>query len=493
MRKFRWPGVIVIALVAIVAAALFARFISGPLPHSEDEAAYLFQAQVFAQNRLTVPTPPLADAFWSPFVLDYNGHRFGKYPPGWPLLLSLGVRLNAPWLVNALLGVASLVVVAMLGFYAYRPPREATAVGLLAAGLGLVTPAWLFQSGLMLSHAASMAWVALALLTLCTLTRPGTSPRQAALPGVFLGLAFITRPFAGLSAGLVIGLFLLVGVARRQLEGRVLLWIAAGGLPVALLLPLYYWAIGGSPDFNPYLLVWPYDRPGFGPDIGPYGYSLHDAIFINTRLKLTTLAAGLFGWPAYLNPLFVPIPFLARRVNRWDWLLLGLIASVIGLHIFYWAFGGADGGTPRYYYDALPAFLLLTARGVIILSQSLGRVRPWLSPLPLLVVTALIAWNLCWNLPSLLAAEQVKYGISPAPLHTVTQANLPQPALVLVRNVKNWTDFAAPFAANSPTLDGPLLFAIAWDDDWARQLRRQFPARSCWELSDNTITPCSLD
>ena len=198
--------------------------------------------------------------------------------------------------------------------------------------------------------------------------------------GACLGFAFITRPFAGLSVGLAIGLFLLVQVLKRRLTGQVLFWGTLGGGAIAILLPLYYWAIGGSPTFNPYLLVWPYDRIGFGPDVGPHGYTLYDAIFVNTRLKLTTLSIGLFGWPGYLNLMFLPIAFIAKRANRWDWLLLGIIIAVMGMHIFYWAFGGADGGLPRYYYDALPAFLLLTARGVQIPGQWLGRSPPVPAP-----------------------------------------------------------------------------------------------------------------
>ena len=158
--KNRWAGVMLICLIALFVATFFANLIAEAIPHSEDEAAYLFQAQVLAENQLTVATPPVANAFWSPFVLDYNDRRFGKYPLGWPLLLSLGVRLNAAWGVNVLLGAASLGLIAAIGFCFYRTEKNGTFVGLLAAGLGLVTPAWLFQSGLLLSHAASMFWVA---------------------------------------------------------------------------------------------------------------------------------------------------------------------------------------------------------------------------------------------------------------------------------------------------------------------------------------------
>lgn len=108
-------SLILICLTAFFTIALLSDRIFEHLPHSEDEAAYLFQAKVFAQNHLAAPTPPLRQAFWSPFVVDYQGQRFGKYPPGWPFLLSLGVRLGEPWLVNATLAAITLALIAWLG------------------------------------------------------------------------------------------------------------------------------------------------------------------------------------------------------------------------------------------------------------------------------------------------------------------------------------------------------------------------------------------
>ena len=149
------------------------------------------------------------------------------------------------------------------------------------------------------------------------------------------------------------GFFLLILIVRGELKWSALFWISLGGLPVAVLLPLYWQAVAGDPTFNGYLLVWPYDRIGFGPNIGPYGYTLHNAVFINTRLKLTTLATGLFGWPGWSNLLFLPVPFLAGWAsrqdrpgrqdwtnyrdwpNRWDWLLLSIILGVVVIHNFY--------------------------------------------------------------------------------------------------------------------------------------------------------------
>ncbi len=529
------PSVLLIALISLLAfllTAILSAQIFEHVPHSEDEVAYLFQAKVLALNRLTVPTPPYAQAFWTPFVIDYHGQRLGKYPPGWPLLLSLGVRLNAPWLVNSLLAALTLALIAWLGHCFYPGARQ---LGLWAAGLGLVTPAFLFLSSSLLSHAASLFWATLALVGLYYAVEPGAwcatggpsalvrgksssrlsplAPRSSphalrfTLTGLALGAACATRPFAGVGIGLAVAIFVLALILRREVKWTALLWIVLGGLPIAGLLPLYAWAISGDPFFNPYLLVWPYDRAGFGPDIGPQGYTLADALFINTRLKLTALATGLFGWPGWSNLIFLPLPFLARRATRWDWLLLGTLAGLVFVHIFYWAFGGTDGGFPRYYYDALPALLLLTVRGAQISGEYLKRGvfslpppkarkarggelgRGWVA-LPMILITIFTLYNLLWNLPPLLAAQKGKYGITAAPLQTIERANLSEPALVIIKNVEEWSDFAAPFAANSPLLDGPVVYAMDRGPEVTQKLRLHFSQRRCWELGGTTLSPC---
>jgi 4-amino-4-deoxy-L-arabinose transferase-like glycosyltransferase len=474
MKISFWVWLGLICLAAFLIIALFYNQITQHIPHSEDEVAYIFQAKVFALNRLSVPTPANADAFWTPFVLDYQGQRFGKYAIGWPLLLSVGFRLGAPWLINTVLAVATLAFIAWLGRCFYKPK-----IGLWAAALGLVTPGFLFLSGSYLSHTASLFWSTLALVFVFYLVdKIGASKvasRAFALAAGFsLGCAFMTRPFAALGIGLPIAVFLLVVIFRGEVRWTMLLWFIGGGLPVVVLNPLYWWAITGDPTFNTYLLVWPYDRVGFGPDIGPWGYDLYTAVVINTRRKLQMLATGLFGWPGWMNIIFLPIPFVARRANRWDWLLLGTVGGLVFVHIFYWAFGGADGGFPRYYYDALPAFLLLTVRGIQICFQVLRR-RQWkqfqTSWLLVALLLSVVAYNLLWYLPPRLAAQKGKYNISPAPLQVVEQAELTEPALIIVKNATDWYNFAVHFAANNPLLDGPVVYAINWNLELTQRVR----------------------
>ena len=93
-------------------------------------------------------------------------------------------------------------------------------------------------------------------------------------------------------------------------------------------------------------------------------------------------------------------------------------------------------------------------------------------------------------MPPLLAAQKGKYGITAAQLQAVERANLPEPALVIVKNVEKWSDFAAPFAANSPTLDGPVVYASDEGAEMTQKLREQFKDRSCWELYEEILRRC---
>jgi len=110
--------------------------------------------------------------------------------------------------------------------------------------------------------------------------------------------------------------------------------------------------------------------------------------------------------------------------------------------------------------------------------------------LPVGLVTVFVLYNIIWNLPPLLAAQKGKYSITPAPLQVVEQADLSEPALVIVKHVESWSDFAAPFAANSPTLDGPVVYAIDWGSNYNKKVRSQFRERTCWELEGDQLKKC---
>ncbi len=95
--------VLILCVATFILAAAVAWGALGALPHLEDEQANVFQAKVFASGRVTVDEPPVQPtSFFIPFVIHDNGRAFGKYTPGYPLVLSIGALFNQLWLVNAL-------------------------------------------------------------------------------------------------------------------------------------------------------------------------------------------------------------------------------------------------------------------------------------------------------------------------------------------------------------------------------------------------------
>ncbi len=350
-----------IALVCILGflgAACVAFFAFERLPHLEDEVAYLFQAKTLALGRLTVPSPAQPDSFWTPFVLDDHGLRFGKYPPGWPAMLALGALAKLPWLVNPLLAALLLYLVYRLGATLYDKPT-----GVLAAALGAVSPLYLVLGGSLLSHLATSVWLLLFSLWFIETAR-GRGARYAVAAGAALGLAFLTRSLTAVAYAAPFALFALVRLSRRRDPlARYLPMLAAAGACAALL-PLYQWAVTGDPWLNPYTLWWPYDRIGFGPGIGamPGGHSWHYA-WINLKQDLMNAATDVLGWP-WLSwlPLLLGLLLPVRR-GRDRWLVAPFLCLVIA-YLFYWVGSPMRLWGPRYYFEGFAPLWLLGAVGL---------------------------------------------------------------------------------------------------------------------------------
>jgi hypothetical protein len=134
---------------------------------------------------------------------------------------------------------------------------------------------------------------------------------------------------------------------------------------VALLMG-YQWKLTGDPlastytqkslmhDYNKY------DYPGFYKKTawirGPRPIYTPMMGLFNRAEGLIKLNRCLFGWP--ISFIFMFIPFLFRKKNKWDILLLASFFTLIFGSFFYWGF------STRYLVLGLPALLYLTARGI---------------------------------------------------------------------------------------------------------------------------------
>lgn len=337
-----------VLLSALVSGTVFER-----LPHLEDEVAYLFQAKVFAGGQVVIESPQPKRAYWQPFVVDYEptGERFGKYTPGWPALLAIGVNFGQPWIINAFLGALTVAL-------AYRLGREIFGVdtGLIAAALTAFSPMALLLNGTLMGHTAALCFVTLFLYAYWRLEKGGRSAlKWGIVAGIALGVVLIARPLTaiGVAAPLVFwsGLRIVWAFWRREQPAsrlaavlmtlRPLLVLSVCTIVMGTAIPLFNQAATGDPTLNLYTLVWSYDQVGFGACCGRNGHRLDKGVR-QTRWDLSLTAADLFGWqvgeisPEVVNHLLNDGDYYPNVGLSWLLLPFGLILGIRRRWVWGW-------------------------------------------------------------------------------------------------------------------------------------------------------------
>ncbi len=311
-----------LALVAINQIVLL------DFPNSGDEYVYLYQAQTMAAGRLWNAAPPSPDIFAMNYLVQEPGRAFGSFPPGWPLALALALVLHVPvWLVNPLLGTLTVGLMWALGARLYGPRA-----GVLAAGLVMVSPFFLFNAASYFSHPLcgalllAAAWLA---------SRDDRTPAWVPLAvGALIGWAVLARYFTGVVCAIPIVLWLLrPGVAHV----RTLVLVALGGLPWVVALMAYNSALSGNPWT---LTTTPLTVSLWFAD----GFVLRGADILSTHLLRHLLWTPPVLIIAYLYYLWRG-DREARR-GALDWMPVLMVATLY----FYVERGGNQYG-PRFHYE----------------------------------------------------------------------------------------------------------------------------------------------
>jgi len=375
-------------VVSAGAYALIAWFLFKGIPRLDDGMASLFQARIFAQGSLTLPLPPDARFFEAFGVLGERaglGHWCAMYPPGWPLLLTPGVWLHAPWLVNPVLGGLLVVTIHELGrnFFDSRTGR-------LAALIAIPSPLIAVLAGLHLSHIPTALACALCLLSLRKLWATHRWIWGGAA-GLLWGIGFLCRPLdaAVLGAVFAFGFFL---PPRRflQCKGGIAAGLVMAVLAISLLFGFQQATTGDA--------LTPGHEIGMGPR-GQYGFVKLDEIRTHTPaigirytlMRLRVLNDNLLGWPVPAL-LLVMLPFLLGRARANDILLLLPIPALLLIYAGYWYY---ESGIPsRYISVALPYAFILAARGLLTLREALASRGRWAQLPAFLVVSGALFWGL---------------------------------------------------------------------------------------------------
>lgn len=194
----RWKTWVVIILAWIVWAGALrvSRNTYERLPQLEDEVAYAYQSKIFAGGNIVIDTPEPRRAFWQPFLIDHDGQRFGKYPPGWPLWLALGYLLNFPAIINAWFAMLTIPLIYRLGREIYS--EEA---GLIAAILFAASPIVILQNATLMAHSAALFFTMLALYSSWRIERRTHQIHWGLVAGLSLGMLFAIRPTNAVTVG----------------------------------------------------------------------------------------------------------------------------------------------------------------------------------------------------------------------------------------------------------------------------------------------------
>jgi hypothetical protein len=334
------------------------------VPRVVDEAGYMFQAKIFASGHLSVPAPDYINYLDFPGIALFRDttkvyHRPGF--PGLPLLLALGMKVNAPWIIPPLLMGTAFVFIFLTGLELFS---RWVAWGSVL--LGLTSP-WITVLGAsFMPHGAELCFGIMFMFFQIKFLQTGRWC-HAIGASVAFGIEVLVRPFTSfcLAIPFILPTLLKFGSRPRDWMKLIAMVLVIGFL--AGLLFLYIREQGVVCGLNEEIQKSNNLRRWNPPIISASNY------FVN----LTELQYSLFGWPAYLTLMFFMLSFFFLPKTDVQKSLLITFLSVSVLYSLKGHFGWCY--EPRYWYAAVPSLLIFTAAGIehigILLTRSLKSYR----------------------------------------------------------------------------------------------------------------------
>jgi 4-amino-4-deoxy-L-arabinose transferase-like glycosyltransferase len=349
------------------------------LPRYHDEAAYLLQAQIFADGRWAAPPPPIPEFFEQAHTL-VTPVRAGKYPPGTALMMTPGAYVGLPGVPIALLAGITAALLFALGRRV-----GGTAAGALCVLLWLGSPDNLRFRAAYLSESVTTALWLLGLWSVLRWREDGRA-RWLLVLGLATGWQAITRPLTALAFAVPLGIVGAVAAYRMRRWSVLVLPVVACAAVTALLLVWSKQTMGSWRE--PPIVVYtrdymPWDRLGFGYDSTPPPKSApadiaaltfreaheHHTLAnlpVTLATRVTSVWHGMFpGWRTVLLP-FAIVGLMGIG------LVEGVaVACAVTLVLAYLSYAHNPDWTV-YYLETLPIIALIAARGVVLVGRCIG-------------------------------------------------------------------------------------------------------------------------
>jgi 4-amino-4-deoxy-L-arabinose transferase-like glycosyltransferase len=460
----KWP-VLLLAFIAFAWAIIASHLLFPFYTNNHDEGVYVFQAKVLAEGKLFLPANQHNDFFKAYFTVNKDNRAIFKYAPVHAAFLALGLFLFGS--MQATLGfvaAGNVLLLYLLSWELYRQSRLA----IVAAAFCLFSPFFLIQSATFLSYTtALLLHLSFAVLLLRGFRRQ--SPLLLFGAGFSLGLAFFARPYDAILFAIPLGV-LFVGLNMPTLKrSKNLLgllkqgaWMLLGFSPVFGLVLAYNSFTTGHPFYFPYWLWDPQDTPGFGirGHRGDFVYDLPAAVEA-LRISMLQFNVWIFGGSILLG--LVLWQLITHRICwRELSLLLLLLIFPIG-YFFHWGsyslavrWGDVTYLGPRYYLPSLVPVVILGAQAWLNLSKLKPILARFLIIIMLLVSGGLLLWHIAQNYAY---TREYRAIYRPFIEQQLDQALVFLPPLEAPMLIAPFT-----YLQNSPTLDGPVLYAVNRDN-----------------------------
>jgi len=389
-------AVYLVAFCAFILYLVVAWTVFSGRPLLIDEVAQLWQAQRFAEGRLSLPVPAQREFFSFLHLVDIGDRVYAQFPPGGPFMLALGLLVGAPWLVGPLCGAVMAVLFARLAHAAEPAASSRWITG--AAILFAVTPFAVFMFASHMNHVTALVWILAAVVSLTALTqsdhdRPRAWPAVAL--GLSLGVAATIRPLDAFAFALPAAVWLLSRAGRSRARWAEIV-VAGIGVAVPFAAMMYVNAqTTGHPLRFGYEVLWGTTH-GLGFHAAPWGEP-------HTPLRGLALAS-LYQWRLQQYLFETPFPSLLlpvialvgwRRVGALDRYLLAAGGLVVAFYLLYWHDGFYLG--PRFVLPLLPVLVLWTARLPQLIRERAPSIHARRAAMSVLVFGAVGA--LVFNLP----------------------------------------------------------------------------------------------
>jgi len=250
----RFPLLVTLGLLTIVARLALLPILPVPAPTIHDEFSYLLGADTLAHGRLTNPPHPFSVFFDTFHELQHPTYA-SKYPPGPAALMAFGQILGHPW-IGVLLSTAVMVVCMTWMLQGWFSPPWALVGGLLVWAHFGVFAHWVDSY-----YNGSVAMVGAALVF-------GAYPRirhfGRARDGFLMGVGAAILAYSRPVEGFIVCLPVAVALAARLISSRFsdphlslrrfFLPIAAVLIPAGLFLAYYNFRVTGNALLFPYVL-----------------------------------------------------------------------------------------------------------------------------------------------------------------------------------------------------------------------------------------------